>query len=101
MGMGRPNFWDLNPFRYYSASDDYASGNPELKPTLYHNAEINYFGLGGLYAVLYTSFAKDAIGHIRHFDNDGVKSTIPFNCMTTNKTGMYASYRCNIFNGGR
>lgn len=97
MGMGRPNFWDLNPFRYYSASDDYASGNPELKPTLYHNAEINYFGLGGLYAVLYTSFAKDAIGHIRHFDNDGVKSTIPFNCMTTNKTGMYASCRCNIF----
>lgn len=97
MGMGRPNFWDLNPFRYYYAIDDYASGNPGLKPTLYHNAEINYYGLGGLYAVLYTSFADDAIGYIRSFNADGVKSTIPYNCLSTNKTGLYASYRHNIF----
>ncbi len=97
MGMGRPNFWDLNPFRFYLSVDDYASGNPDLKPTLYHNAEINYYGLGGLYAVLYTSFAEDAISYVRQFDNDGVKSTIPYNCLSTNKTGIYASYRRNIF----
>lgn len=97
MGMGRPNFWDLNPFRFYQAVDDYASGNPDLKPTLYHNAEINYYGLGGLYAVLYTSFAEDAISYVSQFDADGVKSTIPYNCLSTNKTGLYASYRRNIF----
>lgn len=97
MGMGRPNFWNLNPFRYYYAIDNYSSGNPALKPTLYHNAEINYYGSGGLYAVLYTSFADDAIGYIRSFSADGVKSTIPYNCLSTNKTGLYASYRRNIF----
>jgi len=41
----------------------------------YNNAEINYFGPGGLYAVLYTSFASDGIGYIRRFDESGVVST--------------------------
>lgn len=97
IGMGRPNLWELNPFRYYSTTDEYSGGNPELKPTIYNNAEINYYGLGGLYAVLYTSFASDAITHIRRFDKDGIMSTIPYNCLATNKTGLYASYKRNIF----
>lgn len=97
MGMGRPNLWELNPFRYYSTTDEYAAGNPYLKPTIYNNAEINYYGLGGLYTVLYTSFASDAIGYIRRFDADNLISTIPYNCLSTNKTGLYASYKRNFF----
>lgn len=97
MGMGRPNLWELNPFRYYSTTDEYAAGNPALKPTIYNNAEINYYGLGGLYAVLYTSFASDAIGYIRRFDETGVISTIPHNCLSTNKTGLYANYKRIFF----
>jgi len=97
MGMGRPNLWELNPFKYYSTTDEYAAGNPALKPTLYNNAEINYYGLGRLYAVLYTSFASDAIGYIRRFDDDGVLSTQPYNCLSTNKTGLYASYKHTLF----
>lgn len=97
MGMGRPNLWELNPFRYYSTTDEYASGNPGLKPTINNNAEINYYGLGGLYAVVYTSFASDAVGYIRRIDDSGVASTVPYNCLSTNKTGMYASYRRNLF----
>lgn len=97
MGMGRPNLWELNPFRYYSSTDDYSSGNPELQPTIYHNAEINYYGLGGLYAVLYTSFASDAVSYIRRFDGNGVVSVKPYNALSTNKTGLYANYRRNLF----
>lgn len=98
MGMGRPNLWEINPFRFYSTTDEYAAGNPELKPTIYNNAEINYYGLGGLYAVLYTSFASDAIGYLRRLDTaSGTISTQPYNCMTTNKTGLYASYRRNLY----
>ena len=93
MGMGRPNVWELNPFKYYSTTDEYASGNPALKPTTYNNAEINYYGLRGLYAVLYTSFASDATGYIRRFDESGKISTIPYNCLSTNKTGLYANYK--------
>lgn len=97
MGMGRPNLWELNPFKYYSTTDEYAAGNPALKPTVYNNAEINYYGLGGLYAVLYTSFASDAIGYIRRFDSNGIISTMPYNCLSTNKTGLYANYRRTFF----
>ena len=96
-GMGRPNLWELNPFKYYSTTDEYAAGNPALKPTIYNNAEINYYGLGGLYAVLYTSFASDAIGYIRRFDSNGIISTMPYNCLSTNKTGLYANYRRTFF----
>lgn len=98
MGMGRPNLWELNPFKYYSTTDEYSAGNPALKPTVYNNAEINYYGLGGLYAVLYTSFASDAIGYIRIFDENGVISTMPYNCLSTNKTGLYANYKRSFFN---
>lgn len=97
MGMGRPNLWELNPFKYYSTTDEYAAGNPALKPTIYNNAEINYYGLGGLYAVLYTSFASDGIGYVRRFDGSGILSTIPYNCLSTNKTGLYANYKRNLF----
>lgn len=97
MGMERTNLWELNPFKYYSTTDEYAAGNPALKPTVYNNAEINYYGLGGLYAVLYTSFASDAIGYIRRFDGNGTISTLPYNCLSTNKTGMYASYKRTFF----
>ncbi|MDE6288649.1 MAG: TonB-dependent receptor, partial [Muribaculaceae bacterium] len=97
MGMGRPNLWELNPFKYYSTTDEYAAGNPALKPTIYNNAEINYYGLDGLYAVLYTSFASDAIGYVRRFDENGVISTLPYNCLSTNKTGLYANYKRTFF----
>lgn len=97
MGMGRPNLWELNPFKFYSTTDEYAAGNPALKPTVYNNAEINYYGLGGLYAVLYTSFASDGIGYIRRFDGNNVISTLPYNCLSTNKTGLYANYKRNFF----
>ncbi len=93
MGIAPPNLWELNPFKYYSTTDEYAVGNPALKPTIYNNAEINYFGLGGLYAVLYTSFASDAIGYVRRIEADGIISTRPYNCLSTNKTGLYASFK--------
>lgn len=97
MGMGRPNLWELNPFKYYSTTDEYAAGNPALKPTVYNNAEINYYGLGGLYAVVYTSFASDAIGYVRRFDEATTISTMPYNCLSTNKTGLYANYKRMFF----
>lgn len=96
-GMGRPNLWELNPFKYYAATDEYAAGNPALKPTLYDNAEMNYYGLGGLYAVLYTSFAANTIGYIRRFDENGAIGTLPYNCLSTNKTGLYANYKRAFF----
>lgn len=96
MGITRPNFGDLNPFRYYTTVNDYYTGNPDLDPSLSHNAEINY-SHNGIYAVLYNSYNHNAIGYITRFNPDGSQYTLPENCLNTNKTGLYASYNNSLF----
>ncbi len=96
MGITRPNFGDLNPFRYYTTVSDWFSGNPELDPSISHNAEINY-SFKSVYAVLYNSYNHNAIGNITRFNADGSQYTLPENCLNTNKTGLYASYNRSLF----
>lgn len=96
MGITRPNFGNLNPFRYYTTVSDWFSGNPDLDPSLSHNAEIN-FSFKGIYAVFYNSYNHNAIGNITRFNTDGTQYTLPENCLNTNKTGLYASYNRSLF----
>lgn len=95
MGITRPNFGDLNPFRYYTTVSDYFSGNPDLDASLSHNAEINY-SFKGIYAVVYNSYNRKAIGNVTRFNPDGSQFTQPENCLNTNKTGLYASYNRSL-----
>ncbi len=96
MGIARPDFGNLNPFRYYTTVSDYFSGNPDLDPSISHNAEINY-SFKGIYAVLYNSYNHNTIGNITRFNADGSQYTLPENCLNTNKTGLYASYNRSLF----
>ena len=96
MGITRPNFADLNPFRYYTTTSDFVSGNPDLRPSLAHNAEINY-SFKGAYAVLYHSYNHNSIGYVTRFNTDGSQYTIPENCINNSKTGLYASYNRSFF----
>lgn len=96
MGITRPNFGDLNPFRYYTTVSDYFTGNPDLDPGISHNAEINY-SFKGVYAVIYNSYNHNAIGNITRFNVDGSQHTLPENCLNTNKTGLYASFNRSLF----
>ena len=96
MGITRPNFADLNPFRYYTTTNDYVSGNPDLHPSVAHNAEISY-SHKGIYAVLYNSYSHNSIGYITRFGSDGSQHTIPENCIDNNKAGLYASYNRSLF----
>ena len=96
MGITRPNFADLNPFRYYTTTSDYVSGNPDLKPCTAHNAEVSY-SHKGFYAVLYNSYNHNAMGYVTRFDADGTQCAIPLNCIDNNKVGLYASYYRSLF----
>lgn len=96
MGISRPSFADLNPFRYYTTTSDYVSGNPDLKPSITHNAELSY-SFNGIYTVLYNSYNHDAIGYVTRFNADGNQQTIPENCFNSNKIGLYASYNRSLF----
>lgn len=91
MGITRPNFADLNPFRYYTTTSDYVSGNPDLRPSIAHNAEISY-SFRSFYAVLYNSYNHNSIGYITRFSTKGSQLTTPENCFNSNKIGLYASY---------
>ena len=96
MGITRPNFADLNPFRFYTTTSDYVSGNPDLRPSLAHNAEINY-SFKGAYAVVYHSYNHNSIGYVTRFNADDSQYTIPENCINNSKTGLYASYNRSFF----
>lgn len=96
MGITRPNFADLNPFRYYTTTSDYVSGNPDLRPSIAHNAELSY-SFKGFYAVLYNSYNRNSIGYVTRFDGDGSQYTVPENCIDNNKVGLYASCYRSFF----
>ena len=72
------------------------SGNPDLRPSLAHNAEINY-SFKGAYAVLYHSYNHNSIGYVTRLSTEGSQYTIPENCFNNSKTGLYASYNCSFF----
>ena len=96
MGITRPNFGDLNPFRYYTTTSDYVSGNPNLRPSISHNAELSY-SFKGIYAVLYNSYSRNAIAYVTRFNADGSQFSVPENCINNNKVGLYASYYRSLF----
>lgn len=96
MGLTRPGFRNLNPFRYYTTVSDYYSGNPYLRAGKSHNAELNY-SLNGIYAVLYNSYNRDAVAVVTRFDAEGNQYSTPENCLTTDKAGLYASYNRSLF----
>lgn len=95
MGISRPPFADLNPFRYYTTVSDYFSGNPDLKPGITHNAEINW-SFKGIYTVIYTSHNRQAVGYVTRFNDDGSRVTLPENCLDAGKSGLYASYNRSV-----
>lgn len=96
MGITRPNFGDLNPFRYHTTTSDYVSGNPDLRPSIAHNVELSY-SFKGIYAVLYNSYHRHAIAYVTRFNADGSQFSIPENCIDNNKVGLYASFYRSIF----
>lgn len=40
--INRPEYWRLNPFKYYTSPYTYLEGNPALQPAFIHSAEIGY-----------------------------------------------------------
>ncbi|KAF2506897.1 TonB-dependent receptor [Flavobacterium zhairuonense] len=58
----RPNFKELNPFRWYSNPYAYTQGNPFLQPTYTHNLELNYS---------YKDYLNTSLVYSKDIDNSG------------------------------
>ncbi len=95
IGISKPRFSDLNPFRYYTTATDYVSGNAFLSASTTHNMEIN-FSHKGMSAVAYNSYVKDGIGYLTKFNSDMSQFTMPENCFDFNKVGVYLTYSTDV-----
>ena len=95
-GIERPNFNDLNPFRIYTSTTDYMTGNPYLAAAYTCNVEINYSNGKGLYAVLYNNHGKGEMGWRTQFLENGSQVTGPYDGLRHEKTGIYVNYNRNV-----
>ena len=95
-GIERPNFNDLNPFRIYTSTTDYMTGNPYLTAAYTRNVEINYSNGKGLYAVLYNNHGKGEMGWRTQFLENGSQVTGPYDGLRHEKTGIYVNYNRNV-----
>ena len=95
-GIERPNFNDLNPFRIYTSTTDYMTGNPYLTAAYTRNVEINYSNGKGLYAVLYNNHGKGEMDWRTQFLENGSQVTGPYDGLRHEKTGIYANYNRNV-----
>jgi hypothetical protein len=94
--INRPNFNDLNPFKFYYGAYSYSSGNAYLSPSFTHNLELNYIYKNNLSIVLYYSHLVNGVGGVT-LANDGIISTVPENYYTRDRLGLDISYRYNAF----
>lgn len=95
-GIERPNFNDLNPFRIYTSTTDYMTGNPYLTAAYTRNMELNYSNGKGLYTVLYNSHGKGETGWRTIFLENGSQVSGPYDGLRHDKTGLYANYNRNV-----
>lgn len=95
--INRPDFQDLNPFRWYSNPYIYNSGSPTLKPSFNDNVEFTYTYKGKLTARLYNQYSKDNLSNISRLE-DGINSNVVENSFDQNTIGFGLSYYKTFFN---
>lgn len=95
--INRPDFQDLNPFRWHSNPYIYHSGTPTLKPSYNDNVEFTYTFKGKLTARLYNQYSSDNLSNISRLE-DGINSNVVENSFDQNRIGLGLSYYETFFN---
>lgn len=92
----RPNFWSLNPFRFYASEYEYFGGNPYLKPAFTDNLELSYTLKNNFTTSLYAASTKDQIDQIQKLEN-GTRYSIPENFYDEKRAGINMNYNFTKF----
>ncbi|MDE5491932.1 outer membrane beta-barrel family protein [Elizabethkingia meningoseptica] len=93
--INRPDMSNLNPFRWYSNPNSYASGNPLLQPAYINNAELAYTYNNKLSVSAYYIKLTNAFGQVSFLDGINESSTY-LNHYNNNFYGLNASYTDKI-----
>ncbi len=93
--INRPFAGILNPFRYYSNSYSYNSGNPELNAAITNNFELNYVFNSALSFTLNYSHLADSFDQLETFEN-GIMAGKYYNMLNQDSYGFDVSYSNKI-----
>lgn len=86
----KPQFFSLNPYRTYTNSYSYSTGNPYLLPSFSNNLELTHTYKNNLTTSLSATLLNDAIGSITTFGED--------EAITVSKQmNYYKSYVGNLY----
>ncbi len=94
--INRPGFQSLNPFRWYTNTYMYATGNSTLQPSFNDNVELSYAYKGKLTFGIYNQYSQDNIANIARYD-EGIYSSIIENGYDQNRTGINIGYYDTFF----
>lgn len=68
--IDRPNFKDLNPFRFYINANSYTVGNPFLQPSFSHNIELSHLYKRKINSSIFLSITTEGAGTVFTTDAD-------------------------------
>ncbi|HVI48704.1 MAG TPA: outer membrane beta-barrel family protein [Chitinophaga sp.] len=95
--ISRPEYFRLNPFRYYGTPYQIFVGNPFLKPSLTDRWALGYTYDDNLYVTLYYTLINNSFQQLTYQDN--VTSTLTYthvNFGQKKEFGIYAGYSKSI-----
>jgi hypothetical protein len=97
MRIERPDYWRLNPFKYYTSPFSYLEGNPYLRPHYIHATELSYtFQQKYTFALMY-NHTVDYFTNITVQDNTSrVVTNTQANLDNSINYGVYASIPLSI-----
>ena len=91
--VNRPNYSQLNPFRWYSNPFIYSEGNPFLKPYFIDNLEFSHSYKNNLNSTLYYSKINNGSDQITIVENsNNLRYTIWENFVDSYSVGLTESY---------
>jgi outer membrane receptor protein involved in Fe transport len=98
--VGRPSYWEMNPFRWYDNSNQYAEGNPFLQPSFTNNFQISHSYNNYLNSSIYVSKVQNGFGQLATFeeiDGNKIQKFIRLNYFDQNDIGLDESITYNLF----
>jgi len=90
--INRPNYSQLNPFRFYTSAYNFGEGNPFLRPYFTDNIELSYIA-GDNYLSLYSSFIKNGFDEVTFVnENNSIQEVTPLNFFKQTNIGILENY---------
>ncbi len=87
--LRRPNYRDLNPFRYFLNENDFNEGNPNLRPNFSHNFNLNYTYKDTYFIDVYYRDNGNYISTLSYQDNDNqTLRQVPQNVLSSTSYGL-------------